>query len=83
MIFFRVIPLILINNQECFKSIKYKKKIYLGDPINIIKIFNDLGVDEIIISSDLGQTQNEMIDSMHRIGEEVIPHFKKTNSQVA
>ena len=26
---------------------------------------------------------NEMIESMHRISEEVIPYFKKTNSQVA
>ena len=46
-------------------------------------MYAEAGVDEIIISSDLGQTQNEMIESMHRIGEEVIPHFKKTNSQVA
>ena len=31
----------------------------------------------------LGQTQNEMIDSMHRIGEEVIPHFKEESSCLA
>ena len=49
MIFFRVIPIILIDNKECIKTFKYKKRKYLGDPINIIKIYNDLGVDEIIV----------------------------------
>ena len=49
MIFFRVIPVILIDDNDCIKTIKFNKRIYLGDPINIIKIFNDLGVDEIII----------------------------------
>ena len=54
-----------------------------SEMIDKLSVYAEAGVDEIIISSDLGQTQNEMIDSMHRIGEEIIPHFKKTNSQVA
>ena len=48
MVFFRVIPILLIDNEECYKIIQFKK-IYIGDPINIIKIFNDIGVDEIIV----------------------------------
>ena len=43
----------------------------------------NIGVDEIIISAGFGQSQNEMIESMHRISEEVIPYFKKSSSQVA
>jgi cyclase len=58
MIFFRVIPIILIENKDCIKTFQYNKKKYLGDPINIIKIFNDLGVDEIIILN----LDNEIID---------------------
>ena len=58
MIFFRVIPIILIENRDCVKTFKYKKKKYLGDPINIIKIFNDLGVDEIIVIN----LDNKLID---------------------
>ena len=54
-----------------------------SEMIDKLSVYAEAGVDEIIISSDLGQTQNEMIDSMYRIGEEIIPHFKKTNSQVA
>ena len=49
MIQFRVIPIILIDGQACYKTIQFNKKIYLGDPVNIIKIFNDLEVDELMI----------------------------------
>ena len=73
MIFFRVIPLILINNQECFKSIKYKKKIYLGDPINIIKIFNDLGVDEIIIINLSNEIDSQFKYLKHLSEESFVP----------
>ena len=45
--------------------------------------FIEAGVDEIILSSDFGQTQNELIESMYRISEEVIPYFKDTKSKVA
>jgi len=55
----------------------------INEMIDKLSVYAEAGVDEIIISSDFGQTQTEMIDSMHRIGEEVIPHFKKTKSQVA
>ena len=69
MIFFRIIPLILINDRECFKSVKYKDKIYLGDPINIIKIFNDLDVDEIIINN-LSNKLNEEFNYLKQLSEE-------------
>ena len=51
--------------------------------IEKLSIYAEAGVDEIIISSGFGQSQNEMIESMHRISEEVIPYFKKFNTQVA
>ena len=55
----------------------------INELIDKLSIYAEAGVDEIIISSDFGQTQSEMIESMHRIGEEVIPHFKNSKSQVA
>jgi alkanesulfonate monooxygenase SsuD/methylene tetrahydromethanopterin reductase-like flavin-dependent oxidoreductase (luciferase family) len=54
-----------------------------NEMIDKLSIYAEAGIDEIIISSDFGQTQSEMIDSMYRIGEEVIPHFKSFNSKVA
>lgn len=55
----------------------------VNEMIDKLNIYADAGVDEIILSSGFGQTQNETIESMHRISDYVIPHFKKINSQVA
>ena len=54
-----------------------------NEMIDKLSVYAEAGVDEIIISSGFGQSQSEMIDSMHRISEEVIPYFKKFNTQVA
>jgi len=44
-----VIPVLLIHNGGIYKTIKFNDPIYIGDPINAIRLFNDLGVDEICI----------------------------------
>ena len=44
----RKIPTILIDQGRAVKTIEFGRKIYLGDPVNIAKIFSDLGADEII-----------------------------------
>ncbi len=54
-----------------------------SEMIDKLSIYAEAGVNEIIISAGFGQSQNEMLDSMHRISEEVIPYFKKFNSKVA
>ncbi len=54
-----------------------------SEMIDKLSIYAEAGVDEIILSSDFGQTQNELIESMYRISEEVIPYFKDTKSKVA
>ena len=55
----------------------------VNEMIDKLNIYAEAGVDEIILSSGFGQTQNETIESMKRISDYVIPHFKKINSQVA
>ena len=54
-----------------------------NEMIDKLSIYAEAGVDEIIISSGFGQTQSEMIESMHRISEEVIPFFNKSKTKVA
>ena len=54
-----------------------------NEMIDKLSVYAETGVDEIIVSSGFGQSQTEMIESMHRISEEVIPYFKKFNTQVA
>ena len=53
----RIIPTLLIENRELFKTTKFKKPNYLGDPINIIRIFNDKEADELAIF-DIGVSKN-------------------------
>ncbi|MHC1783279.1 MAG: AglZ/HisF2 family acetamidino modification protein [Anaerolineaceae bacterium] len=43
----RVIPCLLLKGQGLVKTVKFKDPTYLGDPINIVKIFNDKEVDEL------------------------------------
>lgn len=44
----RVIPCLLLLNRGLVKTIKFKGPTYLGDPINVVKIFNDKEVDELV-----------------------------------
>ena len=45
----RIIPVLLIQNQALVKSKQFKKHRYIGDPINAVRIFNDLKADEIVL----------------------------------
>jgi cyclase len=44
----RVIPALLLLNRGLIKTVKFKDPKYLGDPINIVRIFNDKEVDELV-----------------------------------
>ncbi len=44
----RVIPCLLLENESLVKTVKFKKPGYIGDPINTVRIFNELEVDELI-----------------------------------
>lgn len=43
----RVIPCLQMAGERLVKTVKFSIKNYVGDPINTIKIFNDLEVDEL------------------------------------
>jgi len=45
----RVIPTLLLKGSGLVKTTAFKAPRYLGDPINIMKIFNDKEVDELIL----------------------------------
>ncbi len=45
----RIIPVILIENGYAVKTINFKSPRYIGEPINIVRIFNDKQADEIIV----------------------------------
>lgn len=45
----RVIPCLLLKNDQLVKTVKFKNPAYIGDPINAIKIYNEKEVDELIL----------------------------------
>ncbi len=45
----RLIPVLLVRDGGLVKTIRFKDGKYVGDPMNAIRIFNDLRVDEIIL----------------------------------
>ncbi len=44
----RVIPCLLLRNMGLVKTQKFKDPVYVGDPINAVRIFNDKEVDELV-----------------------------------
>lgn len=45
----RVLPILLLAGNRLVKTAGFKKPVYVGDPINAVKIFNDKEVDELIL----------------------------------
>ena len=50
----RVIPVLLLLDEGFVKTINFRNPSYVGDPINIVKIFNEKEVDELTII-DIGK----------------------------
>jgi len=55
----RVIPCLLLRNLGLVKTVKFKNPTYLGDPINIVKIFNDKEVDELMFLDIMATVENK------------------------
>ena len=45
----RVIPCLLLKGSGLVKTTQFKNEVYLGDPRNTVKIFNDKEVDELVL----------------------------------
>lgn len=43
----RVIPCLLLREGGLVKTVRYRRPAYVGDPINTVRIFNELEVDEL------------------------------------
>lgn len=45
----RIIPVLLLKDNRLLKSFNYKNFIYIGDPVNTVRIFSEFQVDELCI----------------------------------
>jgi imidazole glycerol-phosphate synthase subunit HisF len=46
----RVIPVLLLRRRGLVKTVRFRKPRYVGDPINVVRIFNQKEADEIILT---------------------------------
>jgi cyclase len=45
----RIIPVLLLRNGGLYKTVKFKNALYVGDPVNTVKIFNEKETDELVV----------------------------------
>src|SRR5687767_3109194 len=68
----RIIPVLLLKDLALVKSVRFKNHKYLGDPINAVRIFNDLRADELVFLDIEASKENRLIslDFVRNVGEE-------------
>ncbi len=68
----RIIPVLLLKNRGLVKSVKFKNYRYVGDPINAVRIFNDLKADELVFLDITATKEKKLIslDFVQNVGEE-------------
>jgi cyclase len=58
----RIIPCLLLKDGSLVKTINFKKYNYIGDPVNTVRIFNELEVDELMFLDILASKENREIN---------------------
>jgi len=54
----RMIPCLLLKGDGLYKTTKFSDPVYLGDPLNIIRIFNEKEVDELCVLDIMATLEN-------------------------
>jgi len=71
----RIIPILLLNQDGgLVKTQSFKKPVYIGDPINAVRIFNEKEVDELVLL-DIKATINKQTPKFNLISDIVSESF--------
>jgi cyclase len=70
----RVIPVLLIIDGGVYKTTKFADPVYIGDPINTVRLFNDLEVDELVIL-DIQASKNRVTPDIEFISDIISEAF--------
>lgn len=73
----RVIPVLLLKGLGLVKTIQFGIEKYIGDPINAVRIFNDLEADELVFVDITATKENRKVDMelVRQIGDEAFMPF--------
>lgn len=68
----RIIPSLLLRGESLVKGRRFRDHRYIGDPVNTVKIFNELEVDELLVL-DIDATREHRgprFDILHQLSNE-------------
>ena len=73
----RIIPVLLLKGKGLVKTTKYTNAKYIGDPINAVRIFNDLEADELVFLdiSAVHENRTISVELVKQIGDEAFMPF--------
>jgi len=73
----RVMPCLLLKNSRLVKTTNFKDPVYIGDPINAVKIYNDKEVDELIFLDISASIENRKppMETIYQIATECFMPF--------
>jgi imidazole glycerol-phosphate synthase subunit HisF len=73
----RIIPVLLLKGKGLVKTIRFKDPHYIGDPINAVRIFNDLEADELVFLDITASRENRCmsVELVRQIGDEAFMPF--------
>lgn len=68
----RLIPVLLIRDGGLVKTTRFGSDVYVGDPMNAVRLFNDLGADELAVLDIDAHAVGRTIDPqlVRQIGQE-------------
>ncbi len=68
----RVIPCLLLKDGSLVKTVRFNKLSYIGDPVNTVRIFNELEVDELMFLDIFASKEKRSINfnMLHQIADE-------------
>ena len=73
----RVIPTLLLKNKGLVKTVNFSKEKYIGDPINAVRIYNEMEADELVFLDITATIENRLpsIDLIKKISDEAFMPF--------
>ena len=73
----RIIPVLLLRGAGLVKTVRFSHPNYIGDPINAVRLFNDMGADELVFLDIVATQQGRTIDKelVKKIGDEAFMPF--------
>ena len=70
----RVLPCLLLQGTGLVKTVQFRNPVYIGDPINTVRIFNTKQVDELVLLDISATKENRkpQVDLIGKIAEECL-----------